>query len=122
MDVSEFVKLTSTAIADLIEKKSPSPDHRKAQNRRNEARWPFRGTVELWIPNESGNETHVLATALNISLSGIAILSDGELCMGQSMAIAVHLPEATYYGRAATKHTTESPVGHIVGLQFEYDN
>lgn len=122
MDVSEFVKLTPTAIKDLLEKRTPTKDNRKAKNRRNEARWPFRGTVELWVPDEDGSETHALATALNISLSGIAILSDDELPMGQSMAIAVHLPEATYYGRASTKHTTESPVGHIVGLEFEYDD
>ena len=120
MDVSEFVKLTPEAIADLIKGKTSSSEDPKCENNRRELRWPFRGTVELWVPDQNGDEIHTLATALNISANGLAILSDIELEIGQSMAIAVHLPEATYYGHASAKHATESPVGYIIGMQFNY--
>ena len=120
MDVSEFVKLTPDAIEILVQGHTP-PGSTRPKTRRQDPRWPFRGTVELWAPDADGNETHVLATALNISLNGVAILCDEQLEIGPSMAIAVHLPEATYYGRAIAKHDTDSPVGHIIGMQFDYE-
>ena len=56
MNVAEICPLTEGAVNELLEDRSGGPRERRAQARRRVKRWPFPGTVEMWLPDENGGE------------------------------------------------------------------
>ena len=121
MDATEISPLTEEAIArGLIGRESPVAEP-KTNGRRRAPRWPFPGTVQLWIPHEDGADRHHLATCMNLSLHGLGMISDIELPIGLTFTLAIHQPEASFQGRAVVRHCTEVEGRYYIGVQFIFD-
>ena len=121
MDATEITPLTEEAIAELLIGRCVRSDDAENARRRETPRWPFPGTVELWLPAENGTEEHHLATCVNLSLGGLGLLYEDELPVGLELALAIHQPEVSFHGRGVVRHCTETEAGFYLGLQFLYD-
>ena len=122
MDTAEICALTEQAVGELLSNRQSWASRADANGRRRALRWPFPGTVELWVPDENGGERYALATSINLSVEGIGVRADEELGPGLQLAIAIHEPEMSFHGRAVVRHCAETDTGsYIIGLQFLYD-
>ena len=121
MDATEIVSLTEEAVARLLAGRNAEDADTSANGRRKAPRWPFPGQVQLWIPDENGQEQLTFATCLNLSLHGLGMLYDEALSIGLEFALAVHQPEASLHGRAIVRHCTLNEDGYYVGVQFLFD-
>ncbi|MBU0716761.1 MAG: PilZ domain-containing protein [Planctomycetes bacterium] len=121
MDATEICPLTEEAIARLLTGRNIDATEPSTNGRRQSARWPFPGPVELWVPDEAGIDQHEMGTCLNLSLHGLGMLYDDPLDVGQELAIAVHQPEASFHGRAVVRHCTRNEAGYYIGMQFLFD-
>lgn len=121
MDALEFCPLTKGALGELLSARHPSSVGDKKTERRQMPRWPFPGTVELWVPDESGIEQHVLATSINLSLQGVGIKIDDDLPLDTNVGIAIHEPEVSLHGRAFVRHCTPIDDGYYIGLSFAFN-
>jgi len=122
MDTTEICALTEQAVGELLAKRQTWASRADAGGRRRAMRWPFPGTVELWIPDGNGGERYNLATSINLSIDGIGIRADEELRIGMTLSIAIHEPEMSFHGKAFVRHCTETDAGsYILGLQFLFD-
>ena len=118
MNAAEICPLTRDAVADLLfNREATTPD----DGRRRLKRWPFPGTVELWLPEEDGTERYELATALDMSLHGVGIRCDEPLPPGMELGIAIHEPEISFHGRAVVRHCTEIEEEYLAGVEFVFD-
>ena len=122
MNTAEICALTEQAVGELLAERQSWASRADASGRRRTMRWPFPGTVELWVPDESAGEHYALATSINLSIDGIGIRADEELRPGLQLAVAIHEPEMSFHGRALVRHCTETDAdSYIIGLQFLYD-
>jgi hypothetical protein len=122
MDVTEICPLTQDAVAKLLADRQAKVSDRNHNCRRRAARWTFPGTVELWVPDDTGAEQYSLATSINLSTQGIGIRADEPLKPGLEVGVAIHEPEVSFHGRAVVRHCTETPdETYIVGLQFRFE-
>lgn len=122
MDIAEICALTEESVGELLAKRQSWASRADAGGRRRAMRWPFPGTVELWIPDENAGERYALATSINLSIDGIGICANEELHPGLQLAVAIHEPEMSFHGRALVRHCTETDTGsYFLGLQFLYD-
>lgn len=121
MEVTEICPLSEEAVANLLAGRNVRQPDTKGKARRKVARWPFPGTVELWIPDEGGQERYVLATSLDLSLGGVGIRCDEPLSPGLELALAVHEPEISFHGRCVVRHCTDMEGEYLIGLQFSYE-
>ncbi len=121
MDALEFCALSEEAVARLLKGRQPKEQAGHISGRRKAPRWPFPGTVELWVPDAEGIEQHTLATSLNLSLHGVGIRIDDELPVGATLSIAIHEPEVSFHGRAIVRHCTRIDEGYYIGMQFDFD-
>jgi len=122
METVEIYPLTRTAVGSLLGHRNPSgsDDHKDCQRRA--PRWPFPGTVELWLPQSGGGERYSLASSINLSSEGIGIRLEEALAPGQLVGIAFHEPEASFHGRAVVRHCTEIVENvFYIGMQFRFD-
>ena len=119
---SEVVPLTVESISELFAQRRGQVCDSGAANRRRSARWPFPGTVQLWLPGANGQEEQAFATCLNMSFEGLGMLSDEALPVGRTLAIAVHQPEMSLQGRGVVRHCTALEAGYYVGLQFDFSD
>ncbi len=121
MNIAEFCKLNRGAVERLLcgHDVHKADDEEKTKRRRK--RWPFPGTVELWVPDDEGIEEHQLATCLDLSVDGVGLLHDQELPIGLQLAIAIHQPEVSFHGQAVIRHCTEIDEGIFIGAQFLFD-
>ncbi|MFQ5592486.1 MAG: PilZ domain-containing protein [Phycisphaerae bacterium] len=122
MDAIEISPLTEEAIIKLLTSRKDRSNRAATNGRRRAARWPFPGTVQLWMPDDSGTDQHYLATCVNLSPHGLGMLSDIELAVGTEVALAVHQPENSFQGRGVIRHCTEIEDGYYVGVQFIFDD
>ncbi len=114
----EIRPLTEKAVTTLLKKRQEEA-YGKGNCRREVARWPFPGTVELWVAAESGVEDHQLGTCEDLSVQGAGLRSDIALDVGLEMGIAIHEPEVSFHGRAVVRHCTETEEGYFtVGVEF----
>ncbi len=123
-DASEIRPLTRQALNGLLISRDRSRRHSGRQDvcRRRVSRWPFPGTAELWVRDDSGIERHRLATCLDLSPSGIGVRVEEALELGTELEIAVHQPEASLHGRAVVRHCEPTSDGeHFVGLEFVFE-
>lgn len=118
MATSEILPLTTQAIATLLKQRRAGEALKGGGDRRRMPRWPFPGTAELWIPGENGVEYHVVATSLNLSVSGIGVRCDEALKPGLELSVAIHEPEASFHGRAVVRHCTAIENEYLMGLEF----
>ncbi len=121
MEITEICPLTEEAVAKLLAGRNTRQPDTRGKARRKVTRWPFPGTVELWIPDEQGRERYALATSLNLSLGGVGIRCDEALSLGLELALAVHEPEVSFHGRGIVRHCTDMGGEFLIGLQFVYE-
>ncbi len=62
-----------------------------------------------------------MGTCCNLSTSGLGIRTDEALPVGAAVPIAIHLPQATYQGKATVRHCTERADGYYVGMEFCFE-
>ena len=120
MDTTEICALTERALARMLAGRAGDPNGAKPGGRRKAPRWPFPGTVELWVPDQNGLEQHTLATSQNLSTHGIGIKVDEALPVDLELGIAIHEPEMSFHGRAVVRHCTEIEDGYYIGMQFRF--
>ncbi len=122
MDAMEIYRLTEKAIDRLLcEQEQDLALSNDEACRRKSKRWPFPGTVEMWLPDQNGVEHIALGTCLNLSRQGLAMLYEVELPIGLEMAMAVHQPAASLHGRAVVRHCAEKDDGFYIGVEFLFD-
>lgn len=118
---AEILPLSLETVAQLLVDRAGIAPSTKGTTRRKVTRWPFPGTVELWLPEADGTERYTLATSLNLSSEGIGIRCDEPLSPGVELPIAIHEPEVSLHGRAVVRHCTEIENEFLVGLEFVCD-
>ena len=121
MDATEIVPLTKSTVEELLTGREATGTDKSSKGRRTVPRWPFPGTVELWLPNEASVEQLDFATCLDLSSHGLGMLYDDPLPAGLELAVAIHQPEASLHGRAVVRHCTRTDDGYYIGLQFVFD-
>lgn len=123
MKATDICPLTQKAVQELLAARAAQSDPHNGQERRQAPRWPFAGTVELWVPDEDGCERYTLATCIDLSADGIGIRCDDPLPIDLSLSVAIHQPERSFHGTAIIRHRTPTPQGDfILGLQFCFDD
>ena len=120
MDAEKIVKLTPNAIRELLDSRQIHVQSKLAPGKRRVERWPFPGTVEVWLPDECYGECHVLATLHNLSAMGLAMRARRPIPTATRIALALHQPELSCYGHAIVRHCTRASVGYLVGVEFEF--
>lgn len=115
----EICPLTESAISTLLAGRQAEAEDHTDDCRRRAVRWPFPGTVELWIPDEEYGQCYTLGTCVDLSTHGVGIRSDRDLPSGMQVDIALHEPENSFHGRAVVRHCSDTKRGfYLVGLQF----
>jgi hypothetical protein len=120
MDAEKIVKLTPGVISELLDARRVNAHSKHPPGKRREERWPFPGTVEVWLPDECYGERHLLATLHNLSAIGLAMRTRRPIPTETQIALALHQPELTCYGHAMVRHCTRASVGYLVGVEFHY--
>ncbi|MEK6677549.1 MAG: PilZ domain-containing protein [Planctomycetota bacterium] len=128
MDVTEFCPLTEEAICNLLEARQgflPRDRRNASRNtptRRQVTRWPFPGTVELWIPDRYGVEQYTLGSCVDLSRNGAGVQCDRSIPVGMELALAIHQPEATFHGRATVRHCSPRDDNeYYIGVEFSFE-
>jgi len=122
MQTAEVTVLTERALAKLLADRQGVPAKHTRKCRRQTLRWPFPGTVQLWLPDDVYGESLILATSLNLSIEGLAVRCEEPLEPGTEVTLAVHEPEVSFQGRAVVRHCTENDDGlHCIGMAFLFD-
>ena len=122
MDADRIVKLTPDVVRELVESERVSAVPKHAPGCRREERWPFPGTIEVWLPDECYGERHVLATLHNLSLHGLGMRSRRAVPVDTKVSLAVHQPEMSCYGHAIVRHCTQAHTGYLIGMEFIFEN
>lgn len=120
MDADKIVKLTPEAVRELIDSMQIESHNKLPQGKRRDERWPFPGTVEIWLPDEAYGERHLLATLHNLSAGGLAMRTRRPIPTGTTLSLALHQPALSCYGHAIVRHCTRAPVGYLVGVEFTF--
>jgi hypothetical protein len=121
MKLAEICRLSPTALESLLAERHRIRGATTSKGRRSVPRWPFPGTIELWIPEANGEERYTLGTSLDLSVAGVGIRLDEPLQPGMALAIAIHEPEASLHGRAVVVHCTEIEDDYLIGLRFLFE-
>lgn len=118
MDAENIVKLTPESINELLETHAIAVQEKQPPGQRREQRWPFPGTVEVWLPEGCYGDRHLLATLHNLSTHGLAMRTRRPLSGDTRISLAVHQPDLSCYGHAIVRHCTRAHVGYLVGVEF----
>ena len=123
MEATGICPLTQKAVQELLAARASQSEGHNGKERRRAPRWPFAGTVELWVPDNDGVEHYTLATCIDLSAEGLGIRCDEDLPIGLSLSVAIHQPEMSFHGTSIVRHRTATPKGDfILGLQFCFDD
>lgn len=122
MKLAEICKLTPDSLAQLLAERHKTGVDAIKKGRRALPRWPFLGTVELWVPEKNGEERYTLATSLDLSTAGIGIRHEESLAPGTYLSLAIHEPEVSLHGKAVVAHCTEIECEYLIGLRFIFDS
>jgi hypothetical protein len=120
MDAEEIVKLSPEAVLELIDSRHIDAVAKQGQGLRREERWPFPGTVEMWLPESCYGDRHVLATLHNLSPHGLAIRSRRPVPKDTRVSLAIHQPAMSCYGYGVVRHCTRAHVGYLIGVEFAF--
>ncbi len=118
VDDKEFVALNTETIRTLLEAGQRATAERRTRERRDEKRWPFPGTVQLWVLDRNGDEIETYATCQNLNEAGLGLLSERPFPVGLMLPLAIHQPDATYHGKGIIRHCTPSNGGYFVGVEL----
>ena len=122
MDAEKILKLSPAVLDELLALRRVSMMDKPTVQRRSEERWPFPGTVEVWLPDQCYGDRHLLATLHNLSVSGLAMRTRRVVPTDTRISLAIHQPEMSCYGDAIVRHCTRAPVGYLVGVEFLFNN
>jgi hypothetical protein len=122
MDAEEIVKLTPAAVRELVDAHRIDAVAKQIPGQRREERWPFPGTVEVWLPEGCYGECHVLATLHNLSPHGLAMRARRPLPKDTRISLAIHQPTMSCYGYGVVRHCTRAHVGYLVGVEFDFQS
>ncbi len=120
MPTDEIVKLTRETIADLLAAQSAPEQDFEGDERRQSERWPFPGTVEIRIANGQAQEPS-FATCRDVSSGGMGMKCDCHFETDTPLEISVHLPEASFYGKAIVRYCAEAGPHYILGVEFDFE-
>jgi hypothetical protein len=120
MDADKITRLTPESIRELLAG-AVKGEAKLAAGNRKEERWPFPGTVEVWLPESCYGERHILATLHNLSPNGLAMRTRRPVASGTRIELAIHLPTLSAVGDAIVRHCTSAPVGYLVGVEFVFN-
>jgi len=120
MDAEKILKIAPDVIQTLLEARSVRSESKTAPGARASERWPFAGTVEVWLPEGCYGERHVLATLHNLSAGGLAMRTRRPIPTDTRVSIALHQPELSCYGHALVRHCTVASVGYLIGVEFDF--
>ncbi len=121
-ETAEVTVLTEKALGKLLAERQGISATKSKKCRRQAVRWPFPGTVQLWLNDETDGERLLLATSLNLSVQGMAIRCDESLEPGTEVTLAVHEPEVSFQGRAVVRHCAQNDDDiYCIGLAFMFD-
>jgi len=120
MDAERIVKMSPDVVRELLDSQNVKAEAKHAPGKRQHERWPFPGTVEVWLPDECYGERHVLATLHNLSAGGLAMRTRRPVPTDTRIALALHQPQLSCYGHALVRHCTQAAVGYLVGVEFFY--
>ena len=120
MDAENIVKLTPAAIQNLIDAQGAKAASKWSGSARREERWPFPGTVEVWLPDGCYGERHVLATLHNLSPHGLAMRARRPIDKDTKISFALHQPTLSCYGNGVVRHCTRAHVGYLIGVEFSF--
>lgn len=122
MDADEILPLTPQTATELARAQQPAAGQPDEAGKRAQPRWPFPGTVELWVPADDGTEMHALGVCHNLSRTGIGVRCDHQLPAGLTLPLAIHLPQASYHGKGVVRHCSERGKGFLVGIEFVFED
>jgi hypothetical protein len=122
MDAERIVRLTPDALQELLNHGAVAALPKLPPGRRRDERWPFPGTVEVWLPDQCYGERHLLATLHNLSPSGLAMRTRRPIASGTRLSFALHQPALSCYGHAIVRHCTRAAVGYLVGVEFLFEH
>lgn len=120
MDAERIIKLTPVAISELLDSRTVKSIGKQSPGKRGTERWPFAGTVEIWLPESCYGERHVLATMHNLSIGGLAMRTRTPIPSETRISLAIHEPELSCYGEAVVRHCTPAAVGYLIGAEFVF--
>jgi len=120
MDAEKIVKLTPESVRELIASRQVHAVPKLPPGHRREDRWPFPGTVEVWLPDDCYGERHVLATLHNLSPNGLAMRARHPVPVNARISLAIHEPELSCYGQAIVRHCTRAQTGYLIGVEFAF--
>jgi hypothetical protein len=120
MDAEQIVKLTPQVIEELIASQRVSAEPKRPPGKRGAERWPFPGTVEVWLPEGCYGEQHMLATLHNLSSNGLAMRTRRPIQTDIRISFAIHQPVMSVYGHAVVRHCTRIYAGYLVGVEFSF--
>lgn len=122
MDADKIVKLTPETVQALLEARRIKMELKQPPGKRGEERWPFPGTVEIWLPSQFYGERHLLATLHNLSAGGLAMRTRRPIPTDTRIELAIHQPEMSCYGEAIVRHCTPAHIGYLVGVEFTLES
>lgn len=120
MDAEQIVKLSPAAIEQLLGSQHIKAEPKQPAGKRRAERWPFPGTVEVWLPDECYGERHILATMHNLSIHGLAMRTRRPIPTDTRISLAIHEPQLSCYGHAVVRHCTRATVGYLIGVEFVF--
>jgi len=120
MDAEHIVKLSPQTIHELLDAQRVRAEPKHPPGQRRTERWPFPGTVEVWLPDGCYGEQHVLATLHNLNENGLAMRTRRPIPTDTRISLALHQPELSVYGHALVRHCTRAHVGYLVGVEFAF--
>ena len=121
MDAERIVKLSSDAIEDVLRSRAVASIGKFESDKRRRDRWPFAGTVEVWLPDDCYGERHLLATLHNLSPGGLAMRTRRPIDSDTKISLALHQPDLSCYGHAMVRHCTRAPIGYLIGVEFIFE-
>lgn len=116
MQTDEIFKLTRESIHELLHSRLPLPDASVQGERRHSPRWPFPGTVEIYLDEN----TECLGTCRNLNETGFGMSCDRYFEPESRVKFAVHLPEASFCGAGVVRYCMHTPRGYMTGIEFDF--
>lgn len=120
MDANEIVPLTPASVEHLVKAHASAEESGAESGQRRASRWPFPGTIQFWLTDKSGAERLVFGTCCDLSTTGLGARTDELLPAGSIVSIAIHLPQASYHGKATIRHCTKGKTGYYAGVAFDF--
>lgn len=122
MRTDEILKLSRPAIVELLRARMSRAgvEPYDGPERRKSPRWPFPGQVEL-RPLDDDHAPSVFCDCRDLSETGLGMRGEQAFEIGTVVELSMHLPEATFYGQAIVRYCMRMHHGHMIGVEFIFE-